>query len=354
MRSLGIAITILGVETSCDETSAAVVVDGREVRSNLVSSQIKLHAHYGGVVPEIAARAHIEQVRPIIEQALSQAGTRYEDLDAVAVTAGPGLVGSLLIGVTAAKTIALAYDLPLIAVDHIEAHATSAALLSDTPPWPAIALVVSGGHSSIYNVTDFLKIELLGQTVDDAAGEAFDKVAAILELGYPGGPIIDRIAKNGNPRAERFPRTWLNEPHLNFSFSGLKTAVLYRVYGVGCKYGSAKHLSEQELADVAAGFQAALIEPLVKKTVQAATQTGVRNVVMGGGVAANSGLRAALQSACQAAGLTLHLTPIEYCGDNAAMTAALGYRRLQAGLCDDLGLEPRGGLVRPERKSRKP
>jgi N6-L-threonylcarbamoyladenine synthase len=237
-------------------------------------------------------------------------------------------------------------------VDHIEAHATSAALVVDPAPWPAIALVVSGGHTSIYLVRDFLDIELLGQTTDDAAGEAFDKVAAILELGYPGGPVIDRVARSGDPRAIRFPRTWLDKTHLDFSFSGLKTAVLYHVYGKGRKYGSARHLSESALADVAASFQAALIEPLIKKTVAAAQRTGVRNVVLGGGVAANSALRAGLKAACDQAGLALHMTPIEYCADNAAMVAGLGYHRLCAGRTADLSLEPRGGLLRPRAKRR--
>jgi N6-L-threonylcarbamoyladenine synthase len=323
------------------------------VRANLVSSQVALHAKYGGVVPEIAARAHIEQVQPIIEETLKQAGVTYAELDAIAVTDGPGLVGSLLIGVTAAKVLALAYDLPLVAVDHIEAHATSAALLTENPPWPAVALVVSGGHTSIYLVRDFLDIKLLGQTVDDAAGEAFDKVAAILELGYPGGPVIDRVARDGNPDAFRFPRAWLDQPHLNFSFSGLKTAVLYQVYGSGRKYGTAKHLSESDLADIAASFQAALIDPLIRKTLAAAEQTGVGNVVVGGGVAANSALRTGMQAACDHAGLTLHLTPNEYCGDNAAMIAALAHRRLQAGLTAELDIEPRGGLIRPPRRKER-
>ncbi len=350
---MGAGCTILGIESSCDETSAAVVVDGREVRSNVVSSQAALHAKYGGVVPEIAARAHIERVRPIIEEALAQARAGYADLDAIAVTAGPGLVGSLLIGVTAAKVLALAYDLPVVAVDHLEAHATSAALLAQKPPWPAVALVVSGGHTSVYLVHDFLEIELLGQTADDAAGEAFDKVAAILELGYPGGPVIDRVAREGNPDAIRFPRTWLDQPHLDFSFSGLKTAVLYHVYGSGHKYGTARHLSRSELADIAASFQAALIEPLIKKTIAAARQTRVGDVAVGGGVASNSALRAALQTACDEAGLTLHLPPTEYCGDNAAMVAALGQRRLNAAHTADLWLEPRGGLIRPERRRKR-
>lgn len=338
--------TILGIETSCDETSAAVVVDGCDVRANLVSSQVKLHEKYGGVVPEIAARAHIEQVRPIIEEALRIAGVTFDDLDALAVTAGPGLIGSLLIGVTAAKTLALIHDLPLIAVDHIEAHATSAALATPAPPWPAVALVVSGGHTSLYLVRGFLDIALLGQTVDDAAGEAFDKVAAILELGYPGGPVIDRVARTGNPKAVRFPRTWLRKPHFNFSFSGLKTAVLYHVYGGGQKYGSVAHLSAAQVADVAASFQAALVQTLVTKTVAAAQHAGVHNVVVGGGVAANSALRAELHAACARERLTLHLTPMDYCTDNAAMIAALGYHYLKSGQVADLWLEPRAGLKR--------
>ena len=341
--------TILGIETSCDETSAAVVADGRRVLSSVVSSQVDLHAKYGGIVPEIASRAHIEQIGPVIEQAMEQAGVGYGDLSAVAVTAGPGLVGSLLIGVTAAKTLSLAHRLPLVAVDHIEAHATSAALLVDPPPWPAVALVVSGGHTSLHLVRDFLDMELLGQTVDDAAGEAFDKVAAILELGYPGGPVIDRVARGGQPDAISFPRPWIREPHGNFSFSGLKTAVLYRVYGKGRKYGSTQHLSDAELADVAASFQAALVDTLVTKTVAAARRAGVADVVVGGGVAANSELRARLQDECTKAGLRLHLAPNEYCTDNAAMVAALGHHHLLAGDVADLWLEPRAGLRRPSK-----
>jgi N6-L-threonylcarbamoyladenine synthase len=344
------APVILGIETSCDETSAAVVTAGREVRSSIVSSQVALHAKYGGIVPELASRAHVEQVRPIVEQALSEAGTRYADLDAVAVTVGPGLVGSLLIGVTAAKTLSLACDLPLVAVDHIEAHATSAALTAPVPPWPAVALVVSGGHTSLYLVRDFLDIELLGQTVDDAAGEAFDKVAAILELGYPGGPLIDTLAREGNPAAIKFPRPWIHKPHFDFSFSGLKTAVLYHTYGGPHKYGSVAHLSRRQLADIAASFQAALVDTLVAKTIAAAEHAGVATVVVGGGVAANSALRAALKRACTRRGLNLHLAPVDYCTDNAAMVAALGYYQLQAGQLADLWLEPRAGLRRPPKK----
>ncbi len=348
--------TILGIETSCDETSAAVVVNGRDVRSNLVSSQVKLHERYGGIVPEIASRAHIEQIRLIVEETLQAANITYADLDAIAVTAGPGLIGSLLIGVTAAKTLALTCNLPLVPVDHIEAHATSAALITDEPPFPAIALVVSGGHTSLYHVRDYFDIKLLGQTVDDAAGEAFDKVAAILELGYPGGPVVDRVARDGNPAAIDFPRTWMRDPHHNFSFSGLKTAVLYHVYGTGKKYGSAQHLSQKELAHVAASFQAALVDTLVTKTIAAAKDTGVPNIVIGGGVAANSALREQLQGACSEAGLTLHLTPMKYCTDNAAMIAALGHQHFIRGNTADLWLEPRAGLLRAktQKKKRRP
>ncbi|RMF85553.1 MAG: tRNA (adenosine(37)-N6)-threonylcarbamoyltransferase complex transferase subunit TsaD [Planctomycetota bacterium] len=340
---------ILGIETSCDETSAAVVIDGREVCSNVVSSQVDLHARYGGVVPEIAARAHIERIALIIEQALADAGIAFDDVDAIAVTDGPGLVGSLLVGVTAAKTLALAFDRPLVAVDHIAAHCTSAALVTDTPPWPAIALVVSGGHSSLYHVRDFLDIELLGQTRDDAAGEAFDKVAAILELGYPGGPMIERLARDGDPDAIEFPRTFIDAPHDDFSFSGLKTAVLYRVFGTGKKYGSLDHLSQRERADIAASFQAALVAPLVCKTVRAARVHEVGTVVVGGGVAANGRLREELGRACEREGLRLVLTPLPYCTDNAAMIAAQGYHEYCAGRLADLSLEPRGGLLRKRR-----
>lgn len=341
---------ILGIETSCDETSAAVVVDGRDVRSNVVSSQARLHERYGGVVPEIAARAHVEQIAPIIAEALKQARATPQDITAIAVTEGPGLIGCLLVGVAAAKTLALTWNVPLVGVDHIEAHATSAALATAPPPWPAISLVVSGGHSSIYLVRDWLDIELLGQTVDDAAGEAFDKVAAILELGYPGGPLIDKLARGGRPDAIRFPRAWLDRPTLDFSFSGLKTAVLYHVHGVGNKYGSLERFSEPEKADIAAAFQAAVVEPLVRKSVQAAEQCAVRDITVGGGVAANSALRGGLAAACEAAGMRLHLTPLAYCTDNAAMIAALGFHRLRGGLTSDLSLEPRGGLRRPAKR----
>jgi N6-L-threonylcarbamoyladenine synthase len=287
----------------------------------------------------------------MISAACAEAGCALSDFDAIAVSDGPGLVGALLVGVTAAKTLAMVLEKPLIAVDHIAAHATSAALASpdEPPPWPAVSLVVSGGHTSLYLVRDFLDVTLLGQTYDDAAGEAFDKVAALLELGFPGGPAVDRLAAGGNPKAVRFPRTWIDEPHDNFSFSGLKTAVLYHVNGVGRKYGDASRLSEAQKADVAASFQAALVDVLVAKTVAAARRAGVSTVTVGGGVAANSGLRRGLQNACAAAGLRLVLTPMAYCTDNAAMVAMLAHYQLQAGRIAELSLEPRSGLMRPGR-----
>ena len=244
-------INILGIETSCDETSAAVVVAGREVLSNVVASQDELHSKYGGVVPEIASRAHIERIIPVITEALEQAQISPADLAAVAVTNRPGLIGSLLIGVSAAKTLAWAWQKPLIDIDHVQAHIYAACLDGDSPsPFPAVALVVSGGHTSLYHCHDPLEIELLGETIDDAAGEAFDKVASILKLGYPGGPIIDRISRAGNARAIKFPRSWLSKGSLDFSFSGIKTAVLYHVRG---QDGRAKpvELDEKGKVDVA-------------------------------------------------------------------------------------------------------
>jgi N6-L-threonylcarbamoyladenine synthase len=338
--------TILGLETSCDETAAAVVVDGRDVRSNLVSSQIKLHEKYGGIVPEIAARAHIEQVAPLVEQALADAGLAYADLDAIAVTAGPGLVGSLLIGVTAARTLALTRDLPLVPVDHIEAHATSAALVADKPPWPAIALVVSGGHTSLYHVHGFDRIELLGQTVDDAAGEAFDKVASMLRLPYPGGPSIQRAAEAGNPKAYAFPRTFLNdEDRLDFSFSGLKTAVRYQLVGPGKCDFSQLRLADQRVADLAASFQEAVVDCLVGKAFLALRKTGMNSLCVGGGVAANARLRQRLEARAEADAIQLHVAPPRLCTDNAVM-GAIAVERFRARQFEPLDLDAVPGVVR--------
>ncbi len=336
---------ILGIETSCDETAAAVVAGAHEVRSNVVATQFDVHAKYGGVVPELASRAHIENLDGVIQEAIGLAGVTRGDLDAIAVTDRPGLVGCLLIGVTAAKTLALAWGKPLVAVNHIHAHATSAAIELDEGAiaWPAVALVVSGGHTSLFLVRDPLSIELLGSTIDDAAGEAFDKVASILELGFPGGPVIDRIATDGDPKACSFPRSMMEPASLDFSFSGLKTAVLYHVHGPGRTSGGLERLSPRDVADVAASFQQTVVDVLVAKTMRAVARTGVRTVVVGGGVAANRGLRDALTSACQEKKVTLRLTPMRYCTDNGAMIAAQAAYLLRAGRTSGLDVEPRAG-----------
>ncbi|GJQ26673.1 MAG: tRNA N6-adenosine threonylcarbamoyltransferase [Phycisphaerae bacterium] len=328
---------ILGIETSCDETAAAVVADGREVRSNLIATQYDLHAKYGGVVPELASRAHLEQLDALIREALAAAGVTPADLDGIAVTARPGLIGCLLIGVTAAKALAWAWGKPLIGVDHLEAHATSAAILPDHDPWPAVSLVVSGGHTSLFRVEDVERITLLGATVDDAAGEAFDKVASILKLGYPGGPVVDRRARLGDPERVRFPRSMPGDG-LDFSFSGLKTAVLYHVHGPGRTFGGLERISEQDVNDVCAAFSAAAVDVLVDRSMQALERTGLRTLLVGGGVAANSMLRVRLEQRCRERGVTLHVTPPAYCTDNAAMIAALGHRLLKRGRRDDFRL----------------
>ena len=278
--------TILGIETSCDETAAAVVTGPHRVRSNVVATQFDVHARYGGVVPELASRAHIENIDGVIREAMKAAGVTREEIDAVAVTCRPGLAGCLLIGLTAAKTLAMAWSRPLVGVNHVHAHAASAAIEvgpDEPPPWPAVALVVSGGHTSLLRLRSPLEIETLGATIDDAAGEAFDKVASILDLGFPGGPVISRTAEKGDPRACDFPRTFLARDSLDFSFSGLKTAVLYHVHGPGKTSGGLARLRPQDVADICASFQAAVVEVLVAKVLLAVEQTGIHTVVIGGG-----------------------------------------------------------------------
>ena len=329
---------ILAIETSCDETAAGVVVDGREVLSSIVASQDELHGKYGGVVPEIASRAHIERINSVIEQALTQAGISPSDLAAVAVANRPGLIGSLLIGVSAAKTLAWAWPKPLIDIDHVQAHIYAAQLGADTAGvFPAVALVVSGGHTSLYHCRDPLDIERLGRTIDDAAGEAFDKVASILKLGYPGGPAIDKLSRQGDAKAINFPRSWLAKGSLDFSFSGIKTAVLYHVRGQNAQ-ASQVHLDEQSRADIAASFQQAVVDVLVGKTMLALQQQGLTRVIVGGGVCANSALREAMIRACREANAQLFLAPHQYCTDNAAMVAGLAYHKLRANLTADLSL----------------
>ncbi len=331
--------TILGIETSCDETSAAVVVNGNDVLSNIVASQIDLHRKYGGVVPEIASRAHMECFNNIVDEALEQASCKPENIDAIAVTNRPGLGGSLLIGVTAAKTLSWAWNTPLVTVDHVLAHAISPAIGLDAPPWPAVALIVSGGHTSLYKVEDYLKVTRLGATIDDAAGEAFDKIAMMLGLPYPGGPEIEKASSGGNPKAYDLPRSLLSPKSLDFSFSGIKTAVLYTIHGQGKTTGGLETMTPQKLSDIAASFQQAVVDVLVKKTIRAVKQTGVSNVVLGGGVAANKGLRQALEIACKNRRIGFHAAKMCYCSDNGAMIAALGYHQLLAGDIADLSAD---------------
>jgi N6-L-threonylcarbamoyladenine synthase len=395
--------TILGIESTCDETAAAVVVDSTRVLSSVVASQVELHAKYRGVVPEIASRAHIENILPVIREAIEVAGVSLDQLDAIAVACRPGLIGSLLIGVTAAKTLAWALGKPLIAVDHVQAHLYSVMLDEATrtseapdvhpglPPrsratgmvadkedvpllsepgkratsplvalinpgeatatgeapdvhpglrldFPAIGMVCSGGHTALYHVRSWSDITMIGSTIDDAVGEAYDKVAAILGLGYPGGPIIDRLARDGNPQAIRFPRTLLDHDSLDFSFSGLKTSVLYHVRGVPTRRDpqpARPAPTEAEIRDIAASFQAACIDTITKKLTRAIDQFGANSVIIGGGVSANRGLRAVLARFR----LPVHFPLMNYCTDNAAMIGGLGQVLFNAGVFSELGLD---------------
>jgi N6-L-threonylcarbamoyladenine synthase len=337
---VGKEVNILGIETSCDETAAAVVADGRTIKSSVVASQDKLHEKYGGVVPEIASRAHIEKIYPVVSEAIAQAGASKDTIDAVAIANQPGLVVSLIVGVTAAKTLAFCWHKPLIAVNHVHAHLQSAMLAQESLDLPAVALVVSGGHTSLYDCESALDLTLIGSTIDDAAGEAFDKVAAILKLGYPGGPSIEKIAAAGDPKAIDFPRSMLGADSLDFSFSGIKTAVLYYCRGQDMKgENKVETMSQDEKADIAASFQAAVIDVLVAKTKRAAERIKAKTVLLGGGVAANTHLRQALTGMCEETKRNLLVAPKPLCTDNAVMVASLGYHKFKAGMFVDLGLE---------------
>ncbi|HIY31607.1 MAG TPA: tRNA (adenosine(37)-N6)-threonylcarbamoyltransferase complex transferase subunit TsaD [Candidatus Mediterraneibacter avicola] len=318
-------INILAIETSCDETAAAVVHNGREVLSNIISSQIDLHKLYGGVVPEIASRKHIEKINQVIEEALKEAETTLDDIDAVAVTYGPGLVGALLVGVAEAKAIAYARKLPLVGVHHIEGHISANYIEHPDLEPPFLCLVASGGHTHLVRVREYGEYEILGRTRDDAAGEAYDKVARAIGLGYPGGPKIDRLAKEGNPDAVHFPKAHIEGAEYDFSFSGLKSAVLN--YINGCKMKGENY----DPADIAASFQKAVVDVLVENSMKAAENLGIYKFAIAGGVASNTALRAAMKNACEEREIRFFYPSPVYCTDNAAMIGAAGYYEFLAG-----------------------
>jgi len=320
---------ILGIESSCDETAAAVMADGGRLLSNVVDTQIDIHSRYGGVVPELASRRHLETIHGVVSRALAEAEVDLADLDAIAVTRGPGLVGSLLVGYSFAKAVCQVRKIPCLGVDHLAGHLLSVFLAGEKPEFPYAALAVSGGHSSLYRVEDFDRFLVLGRTRDDAAGEAFDKVAKLLELGYPGGPVISRLAATGNPGAIAFPRAWLDQESLDFSFSGLKTAVMNHVH-------RARQQGEPLLvADICASFQEAVVEVLVEKTFRAALNENLATVAVVGGVAANGRLREKMVQRGLETDIRVCLPPPEFCTDNAAMIALAGYHLLRRGQAGD-------------------
>ena len=341
---------LLGIDTSCDDTSAAVLRDGNEILSNIVSSQTEIHRKYGGIVPELASRRHIEMIWPVVEEALACAGVSLAEIDAMAVCHGPGLIGSLLVGCGFAKAVAYAQSIPIVAVNHLEGHIFSTFLEDQKPEFPFLSLVVSGGHTSIYLVKDFSRYIELGRTRDDAAGEAYDKVSKLLGLGYPGGPVIDRLASDGNPVAFNFPRAYLPDS-LDFSFSGLKTSVRNKIHGT--EAGIVKPVSldvsgandnSQFIQDIAASFQAAVVDVLVRKMEWALDKTGIRRITLSGGVAANSALRSMMGEMAKEKGVQLFLPSRPLCTDNAAMIAAAGYRHFAAGERAGMELNPKAYL----------
>jgi len=329
---------VLGIETSCDETAVAVVEDGRGVRSNLVSSQIDVHRRFGGVVPELASRAHVEALNPMLDQALAEAGVTARDLDGVAVTVGPGLVGALLVGVAAAKAVSLATDTPLIGVNHLEGHIYANFIEQGGPEPPYVCLLVSGGHTMLVHMPEEHRYEVLGGTLDDAAGEAFDKIARFMDLGFPGGPLIDELARKGDPDAIRFPRAMLDSGDYDFSLSGLKTAVI--------RYVRTERAAgrEPKPEDLAASFQEAVVDVEVAKTVRAAKEKGVGTILLGGGVVANSRLRELIEPAAKAEDIEVMFPSLELCTDNGAMIAAAGWSRLVRGERTPLDVRADPGL----------
>jgi len=342
---------LLTLESTCDETAAAVVTDGPEVLSSVVASQEPLHRAYGGVVPEIASRAHVERILPVIEEALRKADVTLSEIDAVAVANRPGLVGSLLVGLCAAKSLCVALDVPLLAVDHTKAHIYACRLAADENVFPCVGAVVSGGHTSLYACRSPLEFELLGATIDDAAGEAFDKVAAMLGLGFPGGPVVQKRAEQGNPKAHRFPRAFIKDTErLDFSFSGLKTAVRYQIAKPGQPLDAGR-LSTAEIADLAASFQEAVVDCLVEKSRQAIRKTGLSTLCLGGGVAANARLRERMQDMAERELIRLVIAPMALCTDNAAMHA-IAWEQYRRGDLAPLDLDVYPGLVRESQVSK--
>lgn len=320
---------VLGIESSCDETAAAVISRGN-LLSSVVASQIKDHCKYGGVVPEIASRKHIEAINFVVQEALEDAGVTIKEIEGIAVTRGPGLIGSLLIGLSTAKALAFALNIPLAGVNHLVGHIAASFLSESNPEFPFIALIVSGGHTNVYLVKNYHEFTLLGQTRDDAAGEAFDKAAKLLNLGYPGGVVIDKLAKQGDPQAVAFPRPMKDSP--DFSFSGLKTSLLTMLKKRG------RDFEESQLPDVTAGYQEAIVDVLIEKTIQAARDNGIHRIVVCGGVAANGRLREKFAAAAIAANMELFIPPAVLCTDNAAMIAAIGEIMLVSGRSDSLDL----------------
>ncbi len=324
---------IMGIETSCDETAAAIVEDGKKIISNVVASQINIHQKYGGVVPEIASRKHMEYIIPVIDKALDESEKKITDLSAIAVTYGPGLIGSLLVGLSVAKAMAYAQNIPLIGINHLEAHIYANFLEHTEIIPPFVCLIVSGGHTSLVYIRNFGDYKLLGQTKDDAAGEVFDKIAKVLDLGYPGGPITERLAKKGDPSSIKFPRPILNDKSYDFSFSGLKTAVIYYI----------KELKEENknipVSDILASFQQAVIDVLVKKTIKAALKFKTKQIILAGGVAANNSLRREIKEKADLLDIKVFYPSIFLCTDNAAMVASAGYYKLKENKKSSLNLD---------------